>query len=217
MLCRAADYGRAEVPVRVKVTARMPSAGILLTDLNLSVWMRVTQRATARQRQRRKLSDYVSRFRFRCNGTGNTIKGGIATVTPVVSLVRVASGFRRRPSRTSTTGIVPICWTDMERIQQFGTTLGLSASSDWREILVQAAPATSPYSPQYAAPHPWWAISPPIFAPAHPRNRHRRAAVRGSTGSMLRVANTKRKRCHKKERDRPLLKPVPPEGSPSLS
>src|SRR5262249_6017625 len=44
------------------------------------------------------------------------------------------------------------------------------------------APAAWRCSPQSAAPRPAPTISPPIFAPAHPRNRHTQAPVRWDRG-----------------------------------
>ena len=50
----------------------------------------------------------------------------------LASLVRVASSYRPRPSRTTASSVAPICRTEMDRRRhhRFGTTLGLSEDSD---------------------------------------------------------------------------------------
>jgi hypothetical protein len=51
----------------------------------------------------------------------------------LASLVRVASGFHLRPSGTSTTGVVPICRTEMDRRhhQRLGAAMDLSENKSW--------------------------------------------------------------------------------------
>jgi hypothetical protein len=50
----------------------------------------------------------------------------------LASLVRVASGYRPRPSRTAASSVAPVRRTEMDlgHHQWFGTTLGLSEDSD---------------------------------------------------------------------------------------
>jgi putative hemolysin len=68
--------------------------------------------------------------------TGAAINARIDTVT-LASLVCVASGSRLQPNRKSTTGMAPVCRTEMDRRhhQRFRATMDLSEDESWREGL----------------------------------------------------------------------------------
>src|SRR6516225_9948633 len=81
---------------------------------------------------------------------------GAETVAPLASLVRVASDFHHRPSRTSAASLAPKRRKEMDgrHHQRFGTTMDLSESEGSRRAALDLA-ATKACAPTPAASPRW--------------------------------------------------------------
>jgi len=86
----------------------------------------------------------------------------------LASLVRVASSYRPRPSRTTASSVAPVRRTKMDvgHHQRFGAAMGLSAGSNRREGSLVRSPQSAAPITDFASPRRHYEIAEAIGGPS---------------------------------------------------